>query len=91
MSDKGAIWFPEFTFDVFIRLDRVLSSSLLCIFRICMTAGPLRASSGSSAILVQYSMLRFSACFFATFPHKYADRSRVLISISLMLGVTCGN
>ena len=56
-----------------------------------MATGPLRDSSRAPAILVQHSMLRASAWFFATFLPDYSDQSPVLISASLTLGVMCGN
>ena len=74
-----------------IHLSRVISSSLLCILRICVAAGTLPASSRALAILVRYSMLRASDWVFATLLPEYADRSPDIFSVSLTLGVTFGN
>ena len=74
-----------------IGLAREQSSSLICILRIYMAAEPLLASSRASMRLVQYSMIRDSDLFFGTLLPRYDYWSPVVISVSLTLGVTCGN
>ena len=74
-----------------IRLAKVQSYSVLFILRICVAAGLLPASSSVLARLLQHSMLRASAFFFDNFLPEYADLCPVVISLSMMLGVTYGN
>ena len=84
----GFLNFPSM---YFIRIDIVQYYSLICIFRICVAAGPLIASSISLVRLVRYSMLRESNLFFDTLLPGYDYWSPVVIFASLTLGVTCGN
>ena len=74
-----------------IRLERLRSSSLLCILRICVVDGTFPASSRALSILVRYSMLKASVCFFNTFLPEYADHIPVVSYVSSALGVNCGN
>ena len=53
--------FPNFPLVYYICLDRVRSSSLICIFLICVAAELLPDSSSVSERLVRYSMLGTSA------------------------------
>ena len=57
----------------------------------CVDAGHLLSSSKASARLVRYLIPRSSAWFFANFLPEYADLCPVVISLSMMLGVTYGN
>ena len=84
----GFLNFPSM---YFIRIDIVQYSSLICIFRICVAAGPLIASSISLVRLVRYLMLRESDLFFDTLLPGYDYWSPVVIFASLTLGVTCGS
>ena len=83
--------FLNFPLVYFTCLARFRFSSIFCIFSTCMAAGPFPDSSSALARLVQYSMLRASVWFFADFLPENADRVPVVISVSLMLDVTCGN
>ena len=91
LNDKSGTWFPEFLFDVFIRMARVQYSSILCTLCTCVSDGTFPASSSASAGLVGYSMIKASAYFFAAFLPEYADRSPVIIYVSLTFDVTFGN
>ena len=72
-------------------MARVHNSSLLCMLRTCVADGPFPASSSALSRLVRYSMLRFSASFFADFFPEYSGRSPVIVYFSLAFDVTCGN
>ena len=80
--------FLNFPLMYLIRLSRVQSYSLLQILLACVASGPLNASSMASARLVRYSMLKASACFFATCIPEYFDWIPVIIFVSLKLSVT---
>ena len=83
--------FPNLSLIYLISLDTVRYSSLLGIFCICVAYGPLPSSSRTLARLVRCLMLKESAWYLATFLPDYDDWIPVVISFSLMLGVTCGN
>ena len=73
-----------------IYMARASYSSLLCILRTCVDAGPFPASFSASTRLVWYLMLRASD-FVSVFHPEYDNQSPVIISVSLTLYVTCGN
>ena len=73
-----------------IYMARASYSSLLCILRTCVDAGPFPASFSASTRLVWYLMLRALAWLFGILLPEYVDWRPVIIAISLMSDIMCG-